>query len=125
MLRCIGIESLLILKMYLISKMPGISFLLLITLFPVLCIAQLKWQNVDSLYQPLPKTVHVFKTTDSIEGKPNIAFYVIADLKDKKLNFTTDTTYKRRFTPAQFYQKNAQPLVVVNGTFFHLKRVRI
>ncbi|MBO9683876.1 MAG: phosphodiester glycosidase family protein, partial [Flavisolibacter sp.] len=46
------------------------------------------------------------------------AFYVIADLKDKQLEFTTDTTYKRRLTPSQFYQKNDQPLVVVNGTFF-------
>jgi len=42
----------------------------------------------------------------------------VADLKDKKLNFTTDTTFKRRLTPFEFYQKNEQPLVVVNGTFF-------
>ncbi len=80
--------------------------------------AQLKWTNVDSLYQPLPSSVHVFKTTDSLDGKPNIAFYVIADLKDKKLLFDADTTFKRRLTPAQFYQKNKQPLVVVNTTFF-------
>lgn len=80
--------------------------------------AQLKWANVDSIYQPLPASVHVFKTTDFIDGKPNIAFYVIADLKDRKLLFDADTTYKRRFTPAQLYQKNNQPLVVVNCTFF-------
>jgi len=82
------------------------------------CLAQLKWENVDSLYQPLPASVHVFKSTDSIEGKSNIAFYVIADIKDRKLVFTTDTTYKRRLTPKKFYDKNNQPLVVVNGTFF-------
>ena len=29
-----------------------------------------------------------------------------------------DTTLERRFTPTQFYKKNDQPLVVVNGTFF-------
>ena len=80
--------------------------------------AQLKWVNVDSLYQPLPSSVHVFKTTDSLDGKPNIAFYVIADLKDKKLLFDADTTLNRRFTPTQFYQKNNMPLVVVNTTFF-------
>ncbi|MFN2458053.1 MAG: phosphodiester glycosidase family protein [Chitinophagaceae bacterium] len=79
---------------------------------------QLNWTNVDSLFQPLPKSIHVYKTTDSVDGKPNIAFYVIADLKDKTLDFTTDTTHKRRFTPLQFYQKNNQPLVVVNCTFF-------
>src|SRR5687767_6673767 len=80
--------------------------------------AQLRWLNVDSLYQPLPSSVHLFKTTDSLDGKPNIAYYVIADLKDKKLLFDADTTLNRRFTPSQFYQKNNQPLVVVNTTFF-------
>jgi exopolysaccharide biosynthesis protein len=82
------------------------------------CLGQLKWENVDSFYQPLPGTVHIFKSTDSIEGKPSIAFYVIADLKDRKLIFTTDTSYKRRLIPLKFYEKNNQPLIVVNGTFF-------
>lgn len=87
--------------------------------FHSLCsLAQLKWQNVDSLFQPLPSSVHVYRTSDSLDGKPNIAYYVIADLKDKKLGFTVDTTYKRRLTPAKFYEKNDQPLVVVNTTFF-------
>lgn len=80
--------------------------------------AQLKWVNVDSLYQPLPASVHIFKSTDTLNGKPNIAFYVIADLKDKKLLFDADTTLGRRFTPTQFYNKNNQPLLVVNTTFF-------
>jgi Phosphodiester glycosidase len=80
--------------------------------------AQVKWQNVDSLFQPLPNNFHVFKSTDSLDGKPFVAYYVSAKLKDKKLNFTTDTTFKRRFTPQQFYQKNNQPVLVVNGTFF-------
>ncbi|MDQ3683387.1 MAG: phosphodiester glycosidase family protein [Bacteroidota bacterium] len=84
----------------------------------VCCLAQLKWQNIDSLYQPLPKSIHVYYTDESIDTSKFRAFYVIADLKDKRLNFTTDTTYKRRFTPLQFYQKNEQPLLVVNTTFF-------
>ena len=79
---------------------------------------QLKWLNVDSLFQPLPSSVHVYKTTDLLDGKPNIAYYVEADLKDKKLNFTVDTTYKRRLTPSKFYEKNDNPLLVVNTTFF-------
>ena len=80
--------------------------------------SQLKWQNVDSLYQPLPRSVHVYFTNDKIDTGAFRAFYIIADIKDKHLNFTTDTTYKRRLTPAQFYQKNNNPVVVVNGTFF-------
>lgn len=82
------------------------------------CLAQLNWTNVDSLYQPLPSSVHIFKSTDSIDGKPNIAFYVTAELKERNLVFTTDTSHKRRLTPQKFYKKNNQPIVVVNGTFF-------
>ena len=80
--------------------------------------AQLKWVNVDSLYQPLPASVHVYFTNEPIDTAPFRAYYLIADLKDKRVNFTADTTLGRRLTPTQFYQKNDQPLVVVNCTFF-------
>ncbi len=80
--------------------------------------AQLKWQNVDSMYQPLPQSVRVYFTNQSIDTSKFRAFYVIADLKDKNIDFTTDTTYKRRLIPSQFYQKNDHPLVIVNTTFF-------
>lgn len=80
--------------------------------------AQVKWVNVDSLYAPLPASVQVFKTTDSLDGKPFIAYYVRARLKDMKLDFTVDTTLGRRLTPSKFYGKNDKPLLVVNGTFF-------
>ncbi|HMK18670.1 MAG TPA: phosphodiester glycosidase family protein [Chitinophagaceae bacterium] len=80
--------------------------------------AQLKWTNVDSLYQPLPSSVHVYFTNEPIDTAPFRAYYLIADLKDKKIDFTADTTLGRRFTPTQFYQRNDQPLVVVNCTFF-------
>lgn len=96
-------------------------FVLLIiagVLFSNYSVAQMKWQNVDSLYQPLPASVHVYKTTELLDGKTNIAYYVEAGLKDKKLDFTVDTTYKRRLTPSKFYVKNDNPLLVVNTTFF-------
>lgn len=80
--------------------------------------AQLKWQNADSLFQPLPPSVHVYKATGLLDGKPAIAYYVEADLKDKKLDFTVDTTYQRRLAPSEFYEKNDKPLIVVNTTFF-------
>lgn len=80
--------------------------------------AQLQWQNVDSLFQPLPPSVHVYKTTSTLDGKPNIAYYVEADLKDRSLDFTMDTGFNRRLTPSGFYEKGGQPLVVVNTTFF-------
>jgi len=80
--------------------------------------AQVKWQLVDSLFKPLPASVHVYKSTSQIEGKPSIAYFFVADLKDKNLLFSTDTTFGRRLTPTDFYERNAQPLVVVNTTFF-------
>src|SRR6187401_968946 len=80
--------------------------------------AQLKWTNVDSLYQPLLPSVHVYFTNEPIDTAPFRAYYLIANLKDKKIDFTADTTLGRRFTPTQFYQRNDQPLVVVNCTFF-------
>lgn len=82
------------------------------------CVAQVKWINVDADFAPLPAGFHVYKTTDSVDGKPFIAYYAEAELKNKNLNFTTDTTYKRRLTPSQFYTKNNEPLLVVNTTFF-------
>lgn len=80
--------------------------------------AQQKWQNVDNDFGPLPEGFHVFSSTDSLDGKPFRAFYAIADISNKKLHFTTDTTHKRRLTPTQFYEKNNHPLLVVNTTFF-------
>ncbi len=91
---------------------------LFLTSYSLFTGAQTTWQNVDSLYGPLPASVHVYRTTSLIDGKPNIAYYLEADLKDKRLDFTVDTTFQRRLTPAGFYEKNQQPLLVVNTTFF-------
>lgn len=91
---------------------------LLLFVLPLFSYAQLKWINVDSLYQPLPSSIHVYFTKEPIDTAPFRAFYLIANLKDKKIDFTVDTTLGRRFTPTQFYQRSGQPLVVVNCTFF-------
>ncbi len=95
--------------------------LCLLLLIPFAVNAQIKWKNIDSLFQPLPSTMHVYYTNDSLDGKPNIAYYVSAELKDKKLDFTVDTTLERRLTPAQYFEKNNHPIVTVNCTFFEFK----
>ncbi len=94
----------------------------LLLLFTNVVSAQQKWINADADFAPLPANVHVYKATDSLDGKPFIAFYVEAKLKDKKLDFTDDTTYKRRLTLKQFFEKNNKPLVVVNCTFFNFDK---
>ena len=80
--------------------------------------AQVNWIRVDSLFQPLPSSVSVWMSEDSMEGKPSVAYAVVAKLRHKKLNFTADTSYKRRLTPTGFFEKNNNPLVVVNTSFF-------
>lgn len=86
--------------------------------------AQIKWQNVDSLFQPLPSSVHIYFTDSPIDTAPFRAYYLMADLKDKRLTFATDTTLNRRLTPSKFYEKNKKPLLVVNCTFFSFETNR-
>lgn len=102
------------------------TFLSTALIFGLLCltqisIAQLKWVNVDHQYQPLPASVHVYYSSDSINGKPNHAYYVSADLKDKHLLFETKATDGKRSTPSQFYASESQPLLVMNCSFFEFK----
>lgn len=80
--------------------------------------AQTQWVNVDALYEPLPSSVHVFKSDAPVDGRPNIMYYAIADLQDTNLRFTTDTTLGRRIAPQKYFVRNGSPLLVVNGTFF-------
>ncbi|SJZ52325.1 phosphodiester glycosidase family protein [Sediminibacterium ginsengisoli] len=97
--------------------MKKIFFLLLA--LPFVGKAQTRWQNVDHLFQPLPASVHVYYTADTLpDGKPNIAYYVTAKLDDPKLAFTTQVGEGKRYTPTQYYEKEEQPLLVMNCTFF-------
>jgi hypothetical protein len=80
--------------------------------------AQLDWRLVDTGFGQLPASVKVYKTTDSLNGRPFIAYCIVANLKDRKLEFSTQTGAGKRYTPSQFYTKEDAPLVVMNGTFF-------
>jgi hypothetical protein len=86
--------------------------------------SQIGWINVDSLYQPLPSSVHIYYTDQPIDTGVFRAYYLVADLEDKNLEFTADTTLNRRLTPSKFYEKNERPLVVVNCTFFSFETNR-
>lgn len=77
-----------------------------------------RWQKVDTGYGQLPASVTLYKTTDSLGGEPNIAYYLEADLNDRNLEFTTDTSSGRRLTPSTFAVKNGHPLAIVNTSFF-------
>lgn len=96
-------------------------FLLLFALSFISLKAQYSWQNIDTSYAPIPTGFHVYKSTDSVEGKQNVMYYAIAPLQDKQLKFSVDTSKNRRLTPKEFYEKNGEPLLVVNGSFFSYK----
>ena len=78
--------------------------------------AQLRWIPVPQ--DGLPSSLKLFKTTDSLNGRPFIAYYLVANLKNKNLEFTTQVGNGERFTPSQYYAKEDSPYIVVNGTFF-------
>jgi exopolysaccharide biosynthesis protein len=82
---------------------------------------QWHWTAADAAYGPLPPSMHVYRTEDSLEGRPSIAYYVSVPLKDKSLEFTDQVGYGQRFTPAQYYQQEQNPLLVINTSFFSFK----
>lgn len=78
----------------------------------------LHWACVDSLFEPLPASVHIYRNTNPLDGKPNIAYYLEASLTDRSLQFTTQVGYGKRYAPSEYYRQEDSPLLVVNGTFF-------
>ena len=77
---------------------------------------QVSWKVVDSLFKPLPNSLHIYRAEDRLNGRPFIAYYVSAEIRDKNLVFNTDTG---RIAPNGYYIKNKRPLIVVNGSFFN------
>lgn len=80
--------------------------------------AQLKWTRIDTGYGKLPQSILLYKTTDTLNGRPFIAMYAMVNLKNRKLELTTQTGQGKRHTPSQFYYLEKEPYIVVNGTFF-------
>lgn len=100
------------------------KFLRLFCLIPLIVSGQTKWINVDSIFGPLPNKVNVYYSNDSLDGKPNKAYYLIAPLKDRSLDFSVAIGNGKRFTPSEYYQENNAPLLVVNTTFFEFVQNR-
>ncbi|MFN8243491.1 MAG: phosphodiester glycosidase family protein [Ferruginibacter sp.] len=80
--------------------------------------AQHRWVNADSSFGWLPAGFHIYQSSDSLDGKPCIAYYAEAVLNEPSLIFAADTVGDRRITPKQFYEKDEHPLLVVNCSFF-------
>ena len=94
------------------------SLLVCLALLPGTSLSQLAWQRMDTLFPGLPASIKVHRSLSPLNGRPSVIWHVEADLRDRRLRFDTDTTYRRRLTPSRFHDKNGMPFVVVNGTFF-------
>jgi hypothetical protein len=96
--------------------------LILAALLPVpsviSCFAQLNWKKMDTAFGPLPSSMHIYSTTDSLDGKPFVSYYVSVKLRDKNLSFTAQTGKDKRYTPSEYYLQEDRPLLVVNCAFF-------
>jgi hypothetical protein len=98
--------------------MRKLAILLLLFFVAAASTAQLRWKKADSIYSPLPASVHVWSCADTLNGFPFVAFYTSVRLKDKALQFTAQTGQGKRFTPLQYYQLEQFPLLVVNCSYF-------
>lgn len=106
-----------------IAAFSGLLFVLLfcISSAPIAQTSILKWKEVTSQFGPLPNSIKVFESENLFQDSAFRGFYVEIDTKDKNLHLDTDTTLFRRLTPLAFYNRLAQPLVVVNSSFFEFK----
>jgi Phosphodiester glycosidase len=102
--------------MFKLSSCISVFFLIACSSF-----AQINWQQVKQFNDSLPDAVRIYTTSDMLDGRPNIAYCIMVDLKDPNLEFTTAAGNGQRYTPAQYFQQEGSPLVIVNGTFFSFK----
>lgn len=93
------------------------SLVILLAIFSSVTFSQ-DWQNVTDSFGSIPMGVKVYRTDKPFKNRPFIAYMVMINVKDKSLDLQTDTSYGRRLTPKQFFDKNFHPIIVVNGTFF-------
>ncbi len=78
----------------------------------------LKWKKVNADFGYLPKSINLYKTSDSLNGRPFIAYYLEANIKDRNLDFTTQVGNGKRHTPQEYFSMEDEPYVLVNASFF-------
>lgn len=89
--------------------------LLLVTCFALKTSAQ--WKEVTEKFGPLPENIQVYYSDDPFNGRAFQAYYVTIR-PSRKTRFTTAIGNGQRFTPQAYYEREGQPLLVVNTTFF-------
>jgi len=83
---------------------------------------KLEWKNVTADFGLSTNAIQVFASTSTtLNDSAFKAYYVLINTKEPSLQMGVDTTLYRRFTPSAFYERLAQPLVVMNASFFEFK----
>ena len=83
---------------------------------------ELQWKNVSNDFDLKTNAIQVFaSTSNTLNDSAFKAYYVRINTKDPNLQMGVDTTLYRRLTPSAFYERLAQPMVVMNASFFEFK----
>lgn len=110
-------------KVYRVSVYPLLSMFIGF-LFSTAAQGQTNWKNVSDQFGKLPESIRVLKSEEMLEGFPSLMYVAEINVKDKSVDFFVDTASKRRLTPSQYHDRNNQPLVVVNCSFFEFVQNR-
>lgn len=83
---------------------------------------ELQWKNVSNDFDLKTNAIQVFaSTSNTLNDSAFKAYYVRINTKDPNLQMGVDTTLYRRLTLSAFYERLAQPMVVMNASFFEFK----
>lgn len=92
--------------------------ILLCLLLPSIGFSQLRWVKATTEFDNLPASIRIFKTSDSLNGRPFKAWCAQIKLKDRNLAFTAQTGGGNSYTPSVYYSREGKPYIVVNGGYF-------
>ena len=85
---------------------------------------QTNWKDVSNDFGKLPASIKVLKANEILDGSPSIMYIATIKAKDHAKQFFVDTASRRRLTPSQYFNRNEQPLIVVNCSFFEFVQSR-
>ena len=85
---------------------------------------QTNWKDVSNDFGKLPASINVLKSDELLDGSPSIMYIATIKAKDHAKQFFVDTASRRRLTPSQYFNRNEQPLIVVNCSFFEFVQSR-
>ena len=109
----------------LLSSCPLSRYILMVCLLASSMLnGQTNWKDVSNDFGKLPASIKVLKANELLDGSPSIMYIATIKAKDHAKQFFVDTASRRRLTPSQYFNRNEQPLIVVNCSFFEFVQSR-